>query len=308
MRDVVWSAASRIALYGLCDWELQDHWILLSRVTMHLRGLGREFDGARVAHLSDLHCGPIMTDLHLRRYVDVVNRARPDFVVLTGDFITHSGRSCVRKVADVLADLSPRRATLAVLGNHDHGLWHPDLHNGAPGLGDYVAERLDRAGVDVLRNASRTFRRGSGVLHFAGVRELWTGRYDAAEAFDHIPRGEPAVALCHNPDAAEHLALMGASYVLAGHTHGKRVGDTRWGRCLFPTQCPQFVAGRYALDGGGMLYVNRGLGPARRAPRNRRPEITLFTLRPAERTSDARLRRPADRLAPADAPAELVGA
>ncbi len=287
LKNFLWNAATRVALHGLCTWEFQTDWVLVERHEMPLPTLG-DFEGATLVHLSDLHSSPLIREAHLRRYVELANRLEPDFVVLTGDFITATSRSYARTIRNVLRDLSPRMATLAVLGNHDYGVWHPRMHSPVSGLSGYVAEQLDAAGVEVLINRPVIYKRGASSIRFVGVGDLWTPSYRPTVAFRGRRRGEPIISLVHNPDAAFDLAALGAHYVLAGHTHGKPTPDSVLNNLLFPVNHRQFIAGEYVLPGDRRLYVNRGVGHSRRSHMHHRPEITLFELRDATlRRSDA---------------------
>jgi hypothetical protein len=234
---------------------------------------------------------------HLLRYVELVNRLAPDFVVITGDFITASARSYARSIADILGQLRPRVASLGCLGNHDYGIWRPKTHAGVPGLAEYVSAQLTAAGVTPLISRSRTFRRRGADLHFVGLGDLWTPTYDPVQAFADVPSDGPVVALVHNPDAAWDLARCGARYVLAGHTHGKPTPDTRLNNLLFPVENRNFVAGEYPLGPQRRIYVNRGVGHSRRSAAEDRPEITLFTLRDVP-LATRRSRRGSHRRAP----------
>lgn len=282
-RNLVWSASSRWGLHGLWPWRLEQRWLTLAEREMVLPGLGGGFDGATLVHLSDLHFCPVMHERQIERFVRLVNEMQADFVAITGDFITASARHYVRRARVVLSELRPRVAALAVLGNHDYGIWSPHLSTGIRGLGEYVAEQLRAAGLDVLVNRTATFRRGGCTLHFAGAGELWTSDYKPGRAFRGLAEGEPVIGLVHNPDAAADLAMLGADYVLAGHTHGRAVGHSRLDNLLFPAEYPHFVAGEYPLGGGRSVYVNRGIGTARRSRQEHRPEVTVFTLRAAPR-------------------------
>jgi predicted MPP superfamily phosphohydrolase len=245
---------------------------------MPLPSLGPAFVGSRLVHLTDLHSSPIMREEHLIHYMDLVNHLEPDFVVITGDFITASARPYVRRIGRVLKELSPQIATLACLGNHDYGLWHPTVGSGVRGLAQCMTEHLDKAGVIPLVSQSRTYHRDGHALQFAGLGDLWTDTFRPDRAFSSLEIEVPTIALVHNPDAAPELASMGADHVLCGHTHGKASSGSRLGNLLFPMTHQQFIAGQYDLPGGKSLYVNSGLGHASISRKSYRPEIAVFTL------------------------------
>lgn len=281
VKDMVWSLSSRLGLHGLCPMDIEDRWMMVSRQRIDLPSLGAEFEGTRVVHISDLHFSPLMRERHLERYVEIINDAEPDFVTITGDFITASARHYARRAGEVLRGLSPRIATLACLGNHDYGIWKPGLHQGVRGLASYLTGQLEKAGIVPLVNESQIYRRGNSTLQFVGLADLWASDCSMPRAFASIAPARPVIALSHNPDSACRLADGGADLVLSGHTHGRAIGTSPIQSYLFPVEYRRFVAGHYPLGEGRHLYVNRGVGHARRIGRDRRPEITLLTLRQA---------------------------
>jgi predicted MPP superfamily phosphohydrolase len=244
---------------------------------MPLGGLGPELAGARLAHISDLHCCPIVRERYLHHCINAVNKLDVDFVAITGDFIT-GPRRYAHRVARVLSELRCRVAAVACLGNHDYGICHPRGLGGNRGLADYLADELSQRDIFVVRNEVRAFRVGDSEIQFVGLEDYWSGQYNPHVAFEMSCRNLPTIALCHNPDAALQVAHFGASWVLAGHTHGQKTPDTRFHDLIVPTNHKQFAAGHYPLGNDKHLYVNRGLGYARRINLNSRPEITLFTL------------------------------
>lgn len=279
LKRLVWSAAGTCALQGLCSWRFEKHSLRIEHRRMPLLGLGPEFAGTTIAHVSDLHCSPLVRKRYLHQCVDAINALSVDFVAITGDFITGS-RLYACRVARILSGLRPRVATVACLGNHDYGIYHPRGIGGKPGLADYLVEELTHADVFVIRNETRVFRRGAGALQFAGVEDYWSPQFNPYLAFDSARADIPIIGLVHNPDAAMQVAHCGAQWVLAGHTHGSRKSDLVNGLVIPSTQ-PLFVGGEYSLGVGRRLYVNRGLGYARRLSSNSRPEITVFTLESA---------------------------
>ncbi|MFA6134788.1 MAG: metallophosphoesterase [Phycisphaerae bacterium] len=279
-KRLIWMAANSCALGGLYSWQFEKNWLRIERVDMPLPDLGEGFSGATIAHISDIHCSPIVRERYLRQCVEVINALEVDFVTITGDFIT-GPRPYARRVARILGALTPKVAVLACLGNHDYGVLHPNGMGGSRELADRVVEELSAADIFVMMNEARLFHRGESTLQFVGVEDFWTPRYNPYLAFDLAYSHLPTIALCHNPDAAIELAEHGADWVLAGHTHGTQIPERKISDLLMPTTNKHFSAGQYSLAPDQYLYVNRGLGYGRRRNLNSRPEITLFTLREA---------------------------
>lgn len=278
-KRLAWGLANWLGLGGLFSWGVEEHWLRIERLEMPLTVLPADLDGWRIAHISDLHCGPLVRDKYLRECMDVVNRARPDFVCVTGDLIT-GGTAHARRVAEVLRRLRPRVATVACLGNHDYGMWHPNGAGEMRGLADCLERRLTEVGIYVLRNESATFRTdGGSPIQFVGLEDLWAREYDPPAAFRRCRPGVATVTLCHNPDAAGDLFARGAEWVLAGHTHGKAARRGRLAKLLYPVKQKRLSAGLFRLGPRQHVYVNRGLAHSRRVGRQQCQEITLLTLR-----------------------------
>jgi predicted MPP superfamily phosphohydrolase len=276
LKKLIWKTAGSLALGGLYPGKIHDNWLRVERHDMPLRNLGKGFVGAKIAHISDLHSSPLVLDRYLRQCVETINRMEVDFVAITGDFIT-GARYYARHVAAVLKDLSPRVATIACLGNHDYGIFHPAGRGNRRGLADYISEQLWRADVFLMLNETRVFRRNGACLQFVGLEDYWSGRYDPVLAFDSAKRHLPTVALVHNPDAAGDLAACGADWVLSGHTHGTAPKSSLYN--LVMPHHRKFYAGKYPLGSDRHLYVTRGIAYGRRKNINSRPEITVFTLK-----------------------------
>jgi predicted MPP superfamily phosphohydrolase len=223
-------------------------------------------DGLRLAHLSDLHVSANLPARRLLRMVELVNARRPDFALLTGDYVNLTVRALPRLV-DALSRLEV--PSWGVLGNHDH--WADAAR---------VTAALERSGVRVLRNSSSTLEVFGAPLHLVGVDDYRTGHADAAMAFEGLPVLGTRLVLTHDPNAADALHGRGAALVLAGHTHGGQIRLPRVTEGIARWIGVKYLAGFFRV-GDGWLYVNRGLGavvPLRvAAPR----ELAFITLRAA---------------------------
>ncbi|HEX6961526.1 MAG TPA: hypothetical protein VF175_06640, partial [Lacipirellula sp.] len=159
---------------------------------------------------------------------------------------------------------------LAVLGNHDYGAgWQHGR------VANRFVDELQRVDVRMLRNEATDV----GGLQIAGTDDLWSGNLDWEQTLGQLRSAEPAIVLCHNPDAVDLPELQGfRGWVLAGHTHGGQCKPPFLPPPILPVENRRYVAGEYDIGPGRRLYINRGLGYLRRVRFNARPEITLLTL------------------------------
>jgi hypothetical protein len=239
-----------------------------------LPGLGRGLDGFSIVQLSDVHIGAFVGEPELRAAEELVRRAKPDLVVLTGDLLDNDPR-LASQLGFLVRRLTPlsRHGVVAIAGNHDY----------FAGVVD-VAGAVQAAGGRMLQNDAMVLGAPGAGFALLGVDDVWARREgggpDLDRALAALPRlggrlapalDLPRVLLCHNPsffaEAAGQVALQ-----MSGHTHGGQVNlGIRPADYLLPGG---WVAGRYD-EKGSVLYVNRGFGtvgpPARLGAA---PEVT----------------------------------
>ncbi len=252
---------------------IEPHWIEVVERPLPIAGLPPTLIGKTLIHISDLHIGPTVDDGYMAAALRKVSRLEPDLVAITGDFMTCRGREQVDRVMKVMAGWRPARlASLAVLGNHDYGRYWRDTAVAAE-----LSRKLGDLGVRVLRNEMMQV----DGLKIVGLDDLWGPRFDLSPAAA-IGADEPALALCHNPDACDRPG-WGAfrGWVLSGHTHGGQCKPPFLPPPLLPVANRRYTSGAFDLHDGRHLYINRGLGYLRHARINARPEITRFTLKRA---------------------------
>lgn len=264
---------------------VEPNWLEVTRPSVWLPDLPACLDGLTIAQLSDLHVTPQAGADLVRRAVEIVGRLRPDLVVLTGDYVTHSA-DYVTLCAEALEPLEAPLGVYAVLGNHD--VWTNARR---------VTAGLEAVGIIVLRGRALPLSVSDGRLWLMGIDDVGRtnrpgARCDAfeglwqetlvrgGEMLDALPPDEPRLLLVHNPDVHEVLAARRVDLALSGHTHGGQVRLPFLGAPLLPS-C---YGGKYAQGlvraPGWPVYVNRGLGTIFPPVRfNCRPELTVLTLR-----------------------------
>jgi predicted MPP superfamily phosphohydrolase len=254
--------AARTARAAEEAWQFE-----LTETEVHLDGLHPGHDGVRIAQLSDVHVGANTPDGRIIAAVDAINAAKPDLVVLTGDYVTRRGDP-LERVPELLGRLEGQ--VVAVLGNHDH--W-TDAHT--------ISRDLRRVGIEVLANQNTATRVRGERLTIIGIDDGVTRRADVVRAFKGAPDDGTRLVLAHAPPTAEDLPSHQGLLCLSGHTHGGQLYMGRLTDAVFARAGQPYVRGRYVV-GGNTLYVNRGLGFGRGGPLPRvgsEPEVALLTLR-----------------------------
>lgn len=235
-----------------------------------------------VAIASDLHVGSPGAGVDkLERVVEEINAARPDLVVLLGDFVIQGvagGRFVPPEtIARHLRRLEAPRGVYAVLGNHD---WWLDAPR--------VRKAFESAGIRCLEDAAVPVPHGSGTFWLVGISDFMEGPHDLPRALQPLVDDAPAIAITHNPDVFPAIPSR-VCLTLAGHTHGGQVAFPLAGRPIVPSKYGQRYAIGHVHEQGKQLFVTAGIGtsiiPVRfRVP----PEIVLLTVQGASTVRNAR--------------------
>ena len=246
----------------------------VSEIEVRIGGLDPRHDGVRIAQLSDIHVGNLTPVSHIRAAIDAANAARPDLIVLTGDYV------CWRRAEVALAQeqLGGLRAprVLAVLGNHDYFVW-----------GAGVKHALEHNGYEVLRNQTTVADVRGAPLAMVGVDDPVTRHDDLAASFAGAPKKVTRIVLCHAPDRAPDIARHGAGLVMSGHTHGGQIYLKGITDRIMKKVGLNYRRGLYEVGEHGAkstLYVTPGVGfsgVTRRMGEGTHAEVAVLTLRAA---------------------------
>lgn len=171
-------------------------------------------DGLRIAVITDLHAGaPFIDHRKVLRVVSETLAARPDLILLPGDFVIQEvvGGHVVspEHIASWLSPLQAPLGVYAVLGNHDNALGS-----------ERVRAAFESVHIPVLDERSLHLTGGRFDFWLSGLADFVTHDPDLRKL--PPPDGLPIVAVTHSPDVMPELPAR-VNLLIAGHTHGGQV-------------------------------------------------------------------------------------
>ncbi|MDH4016614.1 MAG: metallophosphoesterase [Actinomycetota bacterium] len=248
-------------------------WVRVEHVDLPIEKGSPELASIRIAHVTDLHIGPLLRAPRLARLVRRINATSPDLIVLTGDIFDFDP-VYVEEGCRELGALRARLGVFAVLGNHD-------VYTGA----DTVAEGLTKAGLTVLRDEWTMVGEGEARFCLVGAEDPgvgWAKRDAELPALDRLareaPSDRPRLLLIHRPSFFPQAARLGFPAMLSGHTHGGQLSPPFMREHNVSRMISRWTRGLYR-EGDTAMYVNPGLGVAGLPVRLNCPrEIALIRL------------------------------
>ena len=254
----------------------------LKEVELRLENLPESFDGYRLVQISDIHARSYANrQKSLLRVVEIINSQNPDLIAFTGDIITLDA-SELESIKEILKELKAKDGIVAVVGNHDYGIYSDPSHKRPSGeiLSDVIKEEKTM-GWNVLMDENMKISRNQDSIAVVGVQNTSPSRHfpskgnlnKASEGTEGVFR----ILLTHDPMHWE-AEILGKDYplTLSGHTHAMQFSLLGW--------CPsRYIFKQYRglySEGQQHLYVNIGLGETILPFRiGTPPEITLIILR-----------------------------
>lgn len=254
-------------------------WGNLSIATTHFtisnNRVPEEFDGFKIAHLSDIHDRDINHALQ-----KILENESLDIIVITGDLID-SKNPDIDQAIHLVRYLQTIAPVYFVTGNHE--AWS--------GVYDRLEKKLNETGVHVLANNKILIEENNDSILLMGVHDpsfniksnLLSEESTLIEGTLQSLREDSdafSILLSHRPELFDVYVRHQIDLVFSGHAHGGQFRLPFIGGLIAPDQglFPTYTSGIYEEENTQMV-VNRGLGNSIIPIRfNNRAEIVLIEL------------------------------
>ena len=259
--------------------------------------LPQAFDRYRIVFFSDLHIGSLISAAKVcHEVVDRINALDADLVIFGGDLINVRYDELTPTLANILGKIEAHDGVVAVLGNHDTGVYFRDTV--ALPIEEntrLISERIEKMGWRVIDDKTQFIVRGEDSLTLTGIglsRELLEHRHsaDVADELDlrHLYKGVPRdkynITVSHMPQLWRKISALGyGDLVLSGHVHAMQMKGHIGSFSFSPAQLMYNEWSGLYTERNSNLYITDGIGSVGFHLRiGAPPEITELTLRRAD--------------------------
>lgn len=234
--------------------------------TLFFNDLPENFDGFKIAQISDIHAGSFTNAKAVQRGINLIKQQAADLFVFTGDLVNHKA-SEIAPWLDYFSQIKAPYGQFSILGNHDYGdyiQWgsESEKRKNLEQLKNYHAQ----LGFRLLLDEHVTIHKNSEGIILAGVENWGVGfgqRGNLLKAFSNVDNHAFKVLLSHDPshwEAEVKTNPFKIQLTLSGHTHGMQFGLEAFGIKWSPVKYRYaHWAGMTNLN-GRYLNINRGFG------------------------------------------------
>ena len=256
----------------------QNNSLVISEHDYINESLPSDFDGFKIAHISDLHNKSFGKDQI--RLLEKLKGVSPDMIVITGDLIDRRkyDLDLAMMFIEGAVDVAP---VYYVSGNHE--AWSGEF--------SLIKESLLSAGVSVLDNEKLKITKGHSWIDILGVSDpdfLTSSYIDGTNISDMSKKLEQwsaeqgfKILLSHRPELLDLYSHNKMDLIFTGHAHGGQFRIPLMGGLVAPDQglFPEFTSGLH-IRGSSTMFISRGLGNSIVPIRIfNRPEIIAVTLK-----------------------------
>lgn len=248
------------------------------RLTIKL-DVPQSLDGLKITHLSDFHLTGQVDQRFFERVVEQSNAFDPDLIIISGDLVDN--RECLSWIEPIFGALKSKHGCYFVLGNHDARV----------GDVEELCQRLKDAGLAHVGGRWQQLEINGASIEIAGNELPWFSGAEYLPLSADAAPGESGtqpdlkILISHSPDQLEWAKPFDFDLMFAGHNHGGQISFPLIGPIITPSRYGvRYAAGTFQI-GPMLMHVSRGISAEKPIRWNSVPEVGLFTIRAAGKTT-----------------------
>ena len=222
------------------------------------KSFSEEYNGLKIAHISDLHYGNHISNDKVKKLVEEVNSLKPDIIFITGDLVDNAITKKQHKdLVDILKNLEASINIFAVKGNHDTYYKKYDSLISEAGF-IKLDDRFEKIYLDE-----------NNFIFLAGLSDSIFNAKSTKDRFEDINNEITAkenmdgcilkLLLIHEPDYIEQINFNSFDIIFSGHSHNGQVRLPLIGSLYEPIGSKKYYKEFYKLDNTD-LYISSGVG------------------------------------------------
>lgn len=240
----------------------------VKEIAIKVNDLNENFNGFKIAQISDLLLGSTKSVEDLKKVVEQTNKLKPDLIVFTGDLVSNGyslNKSEISTIKEELLKLDCTLYKYAVIGDNDEKII------------DLYTEIMNESNFKILDNASTyIFYKDITPIKITGLTNVDHIK-NSLEVIDNIETNLNIV-FTHYPDFIDTISNEDIDIVISGHSLNGQIRIPFVGGTLTKTFAKKYIDSYYEVN-ETKLYVSSGLGTETINFRLfNKPEINLYRL------------------------------
>lgn len=244
--------------------------IQVTNRTIQNEAIPENFDGYKIAQISDLHNKNWGSTL-----IKLLEEENPDIIVITGDLID-SSKTDLSIAIELIDQIKPIAPIYFVTGNHE--AWSNEY--------GVLEQHLLEHGVAILDNDKTMLQMNEDSILLFGLQDpsftIDNNFFNDQSIIDELVSDFDGykILLSHRPELFDFYVKNNIDLVFSGHAHGGQIRIPFVGGLVAPDQgwFPEYTSGIYQENETSMV-VSRGLGNSIIPFRvNNTPELVIIQL------------------------------
>ena len=237
----------------------------IKKITVNMPEVPQNIAGIKIIQIADTHMDFPHTINQFEAMVKKINTAKPDLVLMTGDFIDPP-MSCDKRIIKAVKNIKSRFGIFAVLGNHEYYSGYEES-----------VECHKKLGVRLLENEIFEFD-DFQIIGLNDIRTTQMTKTFVKKIIAKRDKNKFSIIITHQPLFFDMMAENFDFFALAGHTHRGQIFPGH----IFAKIFYKYFYGLYKIN-NSYLYVTSGAGSWGPKMRFLAPtEIPLITLSPVK--------------------------